>query len=90
MAKKKSKIIEGFCQICGISCDEGIVKNLTIYGVHLNEICFACYCVPKDRLEGDVKQLNTVKEMVEHGWDKKEADFYIKAFKKYFKIRKNI
>ena len=85
------KFPDGLCQICGGDTYGGFVREPFIFGKKPGEICFGCYNIPKDFFgwqPGEPRNISTEQEMIEGGWDKKEAKRLIKAFKKYFKIRK--
>lgn len=85
---KSKKFAEGLCQICGGDTGGGFVREAVIFGKRSGEICFGCFNVPKGAATwqpGQPMQFSSVEEMMEGGWDKKEAVLLIKAVRKYFR-----
>lgn len=85
----RKKFAEGLCQICGGDTDGGFVRDAVIFGRRAGEICFGCFNVPKgvsDWKPGQPMQFSSIKEMMEGGWDKREATLLIKAVRKHCKV----
>lgn len=94
---------EGCCHICGLEFEvfASTYENTPwVDGKKHAEICHICFDVPKN-LEYDEKKdewvayeelspsrLRTVEEMVDDGWDKKEAQVAIRAVKKACRNKK--
>ena len=92
-----AKIADELCEICGRDysayCSYYSNHNW-IDGRRHKIICHICYDVPiVHEVEDDIwyvkpfdpNRLQTVKEMVQGGWDKKDAEIAIKAVKKAIK-----
>ena len=88
--------MDDICQICG-SDPTGIVRIFEshpfIDGRTYDLICFTCSCVPKywyttkqgeviTLTDPDPEHMRTVAEMLEDGWDKRDAERSIKAIQR--------
>ena len=95
---RPKKHTDGICQICGYEvevCVSGYKEHPFIDGRRYQEICFLCSEVPKmyeyknNELivydSFDDHRLHTAMELVEEGFDKKEAQQSIRAVKRAIK-----
>jgi hypothetical protein len=83
-------MIQDTCNICGGSLEDGFCREPIIFGKRPGPTCFACFTAPAqpaDWQRGDPKPLHTVDEMMSFGWTDKEAQFHIRAVKRFFRIK---
>lgn len=88
--------LDGFCPICKQFIEvhaKGYLDHPFIDGNYYQDICFVCDSVPKMWeysetmglkyfVDFDIKRLHSLEEMIEDGFDKKEAFISIQAVKK--------